>query len=66
MTLTDFYNEVSRRTDTRGTKINVAETKRCISEAFNLLAEMPSEEAFALVASGLKRNKAKKAKQWKR
>jgi hypothetical protein len=66
MKLTDFYNEVSRRTDTRGTKINVAETKRCISEAFNLLAELPSEEAFALVASGLKRNKEKKGKKGKK
>ena len=63
MKLTDFYNEVSRRTDTRGTKINVAETKRCISEAFNLLAELPSEEAFAFVSSGLKRNKQKKGKR---
>ena len=63
MTLTEFYNVVSRRTDTRGTKINVAETKRCLSEAFNLLAELPSDEAFALVANGLKRNKAKKGKK---
>lgn len=63
MNLTNFYNEVSRRTDTRGTKINVAETKRCLSEAFNLLAELPSEEAFLLVANGLKRNKAKKGKK---
>ena len=63
MTLTDFYNEVSRRTDTKGTKINVAETKRCLSEALNLLAEMSSDDAFALVASGLKRNKQKKAKK---
>ena len=62
MTLTDFYNEVSRRTDTKGTKINVAETKRVLSEAFNLLASLPTEDAFSLIGSGLKRNRQKKKK----
>jgi hypothetical protein len=37
MTLSEFYNEVSRRTDTAETAINVAETKGVLSEAFLLL-----------------------------
>lgn len=63
MTLTEFYNEVSRRTDTKGTKINVAETKRCLSEAFVLLASLPSDEAFGLVANGVRRCKEKQRKR---
>ena len=38
MKLSDFQNEVSRRVDTAGTKINVAETKRVLAVAFDVLA----------------------------
>ena len=63
MNLTDYYNTVSRRTDTKGTQINVAETKRVMSEAFVVLAAMPSAEAFAIVAKGIaKANTKAKAK----
>ena len=61
MTLTELYNEVSRRSDTRGTKINVAETKRVLSEMFGVLAELDADEAVAVVAAGLKRNANKRA-----
>ena len=63
MTLTELYNEVSRRADTKGTGINVAETKRVLSEMFGVLAELETDEAVAVVAAGLKRNRAKKAKR---
>ena len=63
MTLTELYNEVSRRADTTGTKINVAETKRVLSEMFGVLSELNTDEAVAVVAAGLKRNREKKAKR---
>jgi hypothetical protein len=59
MTLTEFYNEVSRRTDTNGTKINVAETKRCLSEAFLVLSKMSTGEALDLMAKGIKKASSK-------
>jgi len=62
MTLTELYNEVSRRVDTRGTKINVAETKRVLSEMFCVLYDLTTDEAVAVVAAGLKRNRTKKGK----
>jgi len=61
MTLTELYNEVSRRADTKGTKINVAETKRVLSEMFYVLSELHTDEAIAVVAAGLKRNRQKSA-----
>ena len=60
MTLTELYNEVSRRVDTKGTKINVAETKRVLSEMFCVLSDLSTDEAVAVVAAGLKRNRTKK------
>ena len=63
MTLTELYNEVSRRADTEGTKINVAETKRVLSEMFGVLSELKTDEAVAVVAAGLRRNAIKKAKR---
>jgi hypothetical protein len=62
MTLTEMYNEVSRRADTAGTKINVAETKRVLSEMFGVLNELEADEAVAVVAAGLKCNRKKKVK----
>jgi hypothetical protein len=53
MTVTDFYNEVSRKVDTDKTNIGVAETKRVLSEAFKVLAAMPTAEAFDVVAKSL-------------
>lgn len=59
MNLTQFYDEVSRRTDTGGTKINVAETKRVLSEAFIVLSTMPAGEVLALLAKGVQKAEAK-------
>ena len=62
MKLTDLYNEVSRRSDTKGTKINVSETKRVLSELFCVLSELPTDEAVSVIASGMKRNRIKNSK----
>lgn len=53
MTLSEFYNEVSRRTDTAGTAINIAETKRVLSEAFLLLQSYDAATVLDLIAKGL-------------
>ncbi len=53
MKLPDFYNEVSRHTDTGKTQINVAETKRVLSVAFQVLCKMDSAEAADTIAKGL-------------
>ena len=53
MTVNDFYNEVARKVDTDKTKINAAETKRVLSEAFKLLAAMPAAEALDIVAKAV-------------
>ena len=44
MKVTEFYDEVSRRVDTDKTKINVAETKRVLSQGFRLLATLSAAE----------------------
>ena len=62
MTLTEMYNEVSRRAYTAGTKINVAETKRVLSEMFGVLNELEADEAVAVVAAGLRVSRKKKSK----
>jgi hypothetical protein len=54
MTLNDFYNEISRRADTAGLSINVAETKRVLAVFFDLLEDLRPEEAFEIVSKGLK------------
>lgn len=61
MKLNDFYDAVSRRGDTSKTKINVAETKRVLSEAFAVLAAMDAAECADTLAKGLAQAK-KKAK----
>lgn len=67
MTLNEFHNEVARRTDTAKTKINAAETRRVISEAFTVLAGMSTPESSALIAkalaSGAKKTAATKKKK---
>lgn len=59
MKLSDFYNEVSRRVDTDTTKINVAETKRVLSEAFLVLAKMDAADFADTVAKGVAQAKKK-------
>jgi hypothetical protein len=54
MTLTEFYNEVARRADTAGLKINVAETKRVLATFFDVLEDLSPCDAFDMVAKGLK------------
>ena len=61
MTLTDFYNEVSRRADTDKVKISVAETKRVLSEAFKVLAEQDTATCFDLIAKGISTAAKKKS-----
>ncbi len=53
MKLTDFYNEVAKRTDTAKTSISAAETKRVLSQAFLVLAEMNAAELSDTLAKGL-------------
>jgi hypothetical protein len=60
MKVSEFYNEVARKVDTSGTKINVAVTKRVLSVAFQMLGKMSASEfaetvAKAVAASGKKR-----------
>lgn len=52
-TLRDFYNRVARRTDTHGTKINVAETYRVLGCYFEELSRLSSVDAAAVQATGL-------------
>ena len=61
MKLSDFYNEVSRRVDTAKTSITAAETKRVLSEAFILLAQMEAQEAMDTISKGLTTAKKKLA-----
>ena len=53
MTLTEFYDEVSRKADTDKTKIGVAETKRVLSEAFKILAALDAATCADVLAKGL-------------
>jgi hypothetical protein len=62
MTLTDFYNEVSRHADTGKQEIDVTETKRVLATAFSVLAEMTTAEALDVVAKGVTTAAKKKAK----
>jgi hypothetical protein len=61
MTLSQFYNEVARHSDTAGTAINAAETSRVLSEAFLLLSGMSAAEASGVIAAGLKKAAKKPA-----
>ena len=53
MKLTDFYTQVSRRTDTGKTSISAAETRRVLSEAFIVLSKMKGAEMADVIAKGL-------------
>ncbi len=59
MKLTDFYNEVAKRADTDKTAINVTDTKRVLSEAFLLLAQMDAADLSDTMAKGLAQAKKK-------
>ncbi|TWT56699.1 hypothetical protein KOR42_00530 [Thalassoglobus neptunius] len=53
-TLTDLYDQVSRKADTAKTQINAAETKRVLACFFDALEDYSPAEAMDLVAKGLK------------
>lgn len=53
MTLNEFHNHVARRVDTAKTKINAAEARRVVSEAFVVLSTLSSVEAADVVSKGL-------------
>ncbi len=53
-TLSEFYNQVARKADTKGTKIGVAETKRVLAVFFDELEDLKPEDAFDIVTKGLK------------
>ena len=55
-TLNDVYNQVSRKANTQGVKINVAETKRVLACFFDVLEDYKAAEAFDFVTKGLKRS----------
>jgi hypothetical protein len=61
MNLSQFYDEVSRKVDTDKTKINAAETKRVLSEAFKVLAKLDNTTLLEVLAKGIA-NAAKKGK----
>ncbi len=62
MTLTEFYNEVSRHTDTDKTQIGVSDTKRVLAVAFSLLATMETAAVLDLVSKGVATAAKKKPK----
>ena len=64
MTLSDFYNEVSRHTDTDTDtlKIGASETKRVLAMMFTLLAKMDATDATGIIARGLENAKKKEGK----
>lgn len=59
MKLNDFYNEVARHVDTDKTKINAADTKRVLSEAFLMLAKMDAAELTDTITKGIAQAKKK-------
>jgi hypothetical protein len=52
-TLSEIYEEVSQLTETKGTKINAAETRRVISAYHIVLANLDSDQAFQIVGKGI-------------
>ena len=66
MKLTDYYNEVSRLVDTDKTKINVAETKRVLSVAFEVLNKLDAADMADTIAKGLAQAKKKAATKRKK
>lgn len=53
--LSDIYDQVARKADTEGLKLNVAQTKRVLACFFDVLEECKPADAFDFVAKGLKR-----------
>ena len=53
MKLSEFYDEISRRTDTEKTSINVAETKRVLTVMFDLLKDLEPDVVFDLLSKGV-------------
>lgn len=53
MTVSEFFNEVARRADTGSTKINVAETRRVLAVAFDVLNELGAAQSHDIVAKAL-------------
>lgn len=62
MNLSQFYDEVSRRVDTDKTKINAAETKRVLSEAFKVLAKLDNVTLLEVIAKGVANAASKKGR----
>ncbi len=55
MNLNDLLNRVARKCDTKGTKINVAETRRVARVLLNELLDLPAEEFHGLMYRAAKR-----------
>lgn len=53
VTLTELYNRVSRISDTTGTKISVAESKRVCACLFDVLATYPPEVRAQIITDGI-------------
>jgi hypothetical protein len=53
MKVNDFYNEVARKADTTGTKINAAATRRVLKVAFQMLGKMSATEFSETVAKAV-------------
>ena len=62
MTITDFYNDITRLTDTDTLKIGASETKRVLAVMFSVLVKMDSADAAMVIAKGLELAKKKAAK----
>ncbi|MBY0231841.1 MAG: hypothetical protein K2W96_21375 [Gemmataceae bacterium] len=62
MTLSEWYDEVARHADTDKTKINAADVKRVMSEAFKALVKLDAATVAELVAKGLAGAKKKAGK----
>ena len=58
--LNDIYNQVARKADTQGVKLNVAETRRVLACFFDVLEDYKPAEAFEFVAKGLKRARTRR------
>jgi hypothetical protein len=63
MKVNDFFNEVARRADTAGTQINVAETRRVLAVAFDLMAELDGDELMEFLARALAQARKRAAKK---
>ena len=62
MKLNDFINEVGRRVDTEKTSIGIADTRRVLSEAFLVLADMDAADLADTMSKGLTNAKKKMVK----